>query len=42
MVEIKYLKQDAKESEISRMLGSQTPTGTALEHARELMKAFKT
>ena len=40
-VEIKHLTLEAKESEISRMLGATTPKGTALEHARELIRSFK-
>ena len=40
-VEIRYLSLEAKESEISRMLGATTPKGTALEHARELIRSFK-
>ena len=40
-VEIKYLTRDAKESEISRMLGATTPKGTALDHARSLIRSFK-
>ena len=40
-VEIRYLTLEAKESEISRMLGATTPKGTALEHARELIRSFK-
>lgn len=42
VVEIRYLTPEAKESEISRMLGATTPKGTALEHARELIRSFKT
>ena len=38
-VTVDYLSRQAKEAEIARMLGTPTPQGSGLEHARELIRS---
>ena len=39
IVTVDYLNRQAKEAEIARMLGTPTPQGSGLEHARELIRS---